>query len=106
MKILDFALHVAPVIVEAGTDVVFGEEPKIEVLKGMSKELQGQAKEIIERNDLIRKLAMLRNIISKVERPTLRIPFGRKREGRIPRRSIFRCWDWAVARKGGLKAKL
>ncbi len=59
-KILDIALNVAPVIVESGTDFIFGEPPKIEIVGADGKESATAGKagaEIIKRNALVRKLS-------------------------------------------------
>ncbi len=59
-KLLDICLHVAPVVIESGTDFLFGEQPKIEIVGQNDtdpKVLQDKANEIIERTDLIRKLS-------------------------------------------------
>lgn len=52
-RVLDVALNVAPIIVEAGTDFLFGEPPTI---KMESEAEQKKIDEIISRNNLIEKL--------------------------------------------------
>ena len=97
-KLLDVCLNVAPVIIEAGTDFLFGEEPKIEIV-GVNdtdpKALQAKADAIIQRTDLLRKVSENCDLTQSVGHGHFKI-YVEKDEAcvqEVPYSTFFPEWD-------------